>query len=351
MNPWTRRQFACNVVAAGATLSSASSVLLAASSSLPGTPVAPLSLVDPELRSALEGWPQLVLSPASLATARKVPLLPPLPPPMPQPAERQIPGPAGAPDVHITLIDPNPGQKNRPVLVHTHGGGMVLPNSALYPLIQTIAHNCRCVVVSVDYRMAPETKFVGSIADNYAALKWVYANADTLGIDRSRIAVGGESAGGGHAALLAIRARDLGEIPICFQLLIYPMLDDRTGSSRPEPPTAGKFIWNAQCNRFGWTAFLGQPAGSATVPPNSVPARVANLDSLPPAWIGAGSIDLFVDEDVEYARRLIDAGVSTQLDVFPGGYHAFDLLVSHAAVSQRFCESWTSALRRAFATA
>lgn len=347
MKQLNRREFTLRALAASA----ASASFAPLSSTLLADPRDPYRLVDPELVPPLRSWSQLVLTPDLLARERKLPLLPPLPAPAPQPIEKRIPGPAGAPDVHITVVDPSPGEKNRPVLLHTHGGGMVLANIDLYPFIQTIAMECHCVVVSVDYRMAPETSYFGSIADNYAALKWVHANADQLGIDRARIAVGGESAGGGHAALLAIHARDRAEIPLCFQLLIYPMLDDRTGSSRPAPPSIGEFIWNAQCNRFGWTAFLGQPAGSVNAPPNSVPARVENLAGLPPAWIGVGAIDLFVNEDIEYGRRLIDAGVATELNVYPGGYHAFDLLVPNASLSKQFTASWNGALRRAFATA
>jgi hypothetical protein len=125
---------------------------------------------------------------------------------------------------------------------------------------------------------------------------------------------------------------------------------DRTGSTRQVPPYIGQFVWNAGSNRFGWTSLLGVPAGSPTVPAGAVPARVENLAGLPPAFIGVGAIDLFVDEDVEYARRLINAGVPTELHVIPGAYHGFDLLVPDAAVSKRFTESWIVALRRAFAT-
>jgi acetyl esterase/lipase len=205
-----------------------------------------------------------------------------------------------------------------------------------------------CLVVSVDYRLAPGTKFPGSLNDNYAALLWVYHHADELGIDRQRIAIAGESAGGGHAAALAIHARDRGEVPIIFQLLIYPMLDDRTGSTRAVPPPIGQIGWGAGSNKLGWTSLLGVPAGSATVPYGSVPARVENLAGLPPAFIGVGAIDLFVDEDVEYARRLIDAAVPTQLLVVPGAYHAFDLSVPDAKVSKAFTASIAAALQRAF---
>ena len=236
------------------------------------------------------------------------------------------------------------------MLLHMHGGGFMMTDPFLMPRLQGIATDCHCVVVSVDYRLAPETRYPGSLEDNYAALKWVHTHAEELGIDRSRIAVGGESAGGTHAASLAIHARDRNEVPIVFQLLIYPALDDRTGSTRPVPPAIGHFMWTARANRFAWSSLLGVPAGSSKVPAAAVPARVASVAGLPPAWIGVGSIDLFVEEDMEYARRLVHAGVATELLVVRGAFHGFDLLVPDAGSSKQFSASWKSALRKAFAT-
>jgi acetyl esterase/lipase len=212
-----------------------------------------------------------------------------------------------------------------------------------------MAMTCNCLIVSVDYRLAPETPFPGALEDNYAALRWLYTNADSMGVDRTRIAIGGESAGGGHSAMLAIAARDRKEFPILFQMLIYPMLDDRTGSTRPVPRGIGDFVWNSTSNRFGWTSLLGVPAGSAQVPDGSVPARVPNLSELPPTFVSVGALDLFVDEDIEYARRLIAAGVRTELHVLPGAFHGYDLLAPQAAVSKQFTESWKAALKRAYA--
>jgi len=304
--------------------------------------------VNPELLPAIKAFPTLAFSQQVLAEARKAPMMPPLAPPAPPLVKRKIPGPRGAPDVRILVIDPSPGEKSRPLFLHTHGGGYITPNPAMGPFLQRIAMDCHCVVVSVDYRLAPETKFPGSLEDNYAALRWAHSNAEMLGIDRKRIAVGGESAGGGHAAALAIHARDRGEIPIAFQMLIYPMLDDRTGSTRPAPLAVGKFVWIAESNRFGWTALLGVPAGSADVPKGSVPARVHSVAGLPPAYIGVGSIDLFVNEDIEYARRLIDAGIPTELVIVPGAYHGFDILVPDTKISRWFTDSWHRALQAAF---
>ncbi len=343
-----RREFVRDVVGASIALGMPMAVATAAERQPGPAPVSidPYALVDPELVPTLKVLPKLVLTKETLSSVRSVPDPALLPPPAPQPVARTIPGPRGAPDVGVIVVDPSPGKKGRPALLHIHGGGYVAGTAKQYSTrVQQIAQSCDCVVVSVDYRLAPETRFPGSLEDNYAALRWVYTNADGLGVDRQRIAVGGESAGGGHAAALAIAARDRREFPIAFQLLIYPMLDDRTGSSRPVPPHIGSFVWTPECNVFGWTSLLGVTAGSDRVPAGSVPARVENLSGLPPAFIAVGSIDLFVEEDVEYARRLIAAGVPTELHVLPGAYHGFDFIVPTASISTRFTECWTAALR------
>jgi len=314
--------------------------------------VDPYSLVDPELLPVLKQFPAFELSVEMVRQFRQMPGMPPLPAPAPQPVERRIPGPPGAPEVRLWVVDPAPLEKGKPLLLHMHGGGFMMTDPNLMPRLQEIATDCHCIVVSVDYRLAPETRYPGSLEDNYAALKWVHAHAAELGIDRSRIAVGGESAGGGHAASLAIHARDRNkeDVPICFQLLIYPQLDDRTGSSHPAPPAIGNFLWTASANRLAWSSLLGVPAGSSKVLAAAVPARVASVAGLPPAWVGVGSIDLFVEEDMEYARRLVHAGVGTELLVARGAFHGFDVFVPGAEVSKQFSASWKSALRKAFAS-
>lgn len=242
---------------------------------------------------------------------------------------------------------------SRPGLLYTHGGGYISGSTASswpkFAGLQSIANEHDCVIVSVDYRLAPETAFPGALEDSYAALKWMYDNANLLGVNPKQIAIMGESAGGGLAATLAIAARDRGEVPIVFQLLIYPMLDDRTGSGREPAPHIGTFIWTRESNRFGWSSLLGVPAGSPSVPPGSVPARVQDLRGLPPTYIGVGTLDLFVDEDIEFARRLVDVGIPTELYVAPGAYHGFFFLAPDAAVSKSFSASYNAALARAFA--
>lgn len=234
------------------------------------------------------------------------------------------PGAKGQPDVEIYLINATAGQV-RPALVSTHGGGFVLGNAMSDVAgLQDLCAELGAVAISVEYRLAPETKWSGSLEDNYAALKWLYANASSVGADPARIAVIGGSAGGGHAAMLAIAARDRGEVPVAFQCLTYPMLDDRTGSTRQVPPHVGKLVWTAEANRFGWQSFLGQKPGMSRAPRGAVPARLTDFAGLPPAFIGTGSLDLFHDENVGYAQRLNQAGVGCELIVVPGAFHAFD---------------------------
>ena len=265
---------------------------------------------------------------------------------------RSIEGRAGAPAIRLWMIDGRSHAATRPTpaVLHIHGGGYIGSSLAyLFKPLRELSAALDCLVVSVEYRLAPETPFPGSLEDNYAALAWLHANAAALGIDPTRIAVVGESAGGGHAAALAIAARDRREYPLAFQVLIYPMLDDRTGSTRPPAsPDVGAFIWTAASNVLGWSSLLGAPAGSASPPQGSVPARVEDLSGLAPAWIGVGTLDLFHDEDVDYARRLRAAGVPATLELVDGAYHGFDILMKEAPPSKAFTGSWIAALRRAF---
>lgn len=344
----TRRDLYKGMSAIGATL-----LLAPAARTLAAVgAVDPLKFVDPELRAAAQA---MLAQPVPAMTRQALPSLraswvapATLPPPAPAVDLRHIPSPHGEPAVSVQVIGANPRGAARPAILHIHGGGMISGRAQnMTSFCQTVAAELDCVIINVDYRLSPETPYPGPVEDNYRALEWVYRNAAALGVDPLRIAIMGESAGGGLAALLAIVARDRGEVPICCQILLYPMLDDRTGSTRPVPPHIGGIGWSAEANAFGWSAFLGVPAGSDRVPPNAVPARVANLDGLPPTFIGVGAIDLFVDEDIAFARRLIEAGVPTQLHVTPGAYHAFDFVVPTARVSREFTAAWKSALKAA----
>jgi acetyl esterase/lipase len=312
----------------------------------------PLWFVNPELRPIareMQRTPFPPLTAEKLPQARRTMSAMMAQPPLTSVpfAKRVIDGPKNAPAVTIYIVNAKPGAKRAGIL-HTHGGGYIL-GSAENDIqnLQTIASALDCGIVTVDYRLAPETPFAGSIEDNYTGLHWLHDHADEVGVDRRRIAVMGESAGGGHAALLAIAARDRGEIPVAFQCLVYPMLDDHTGSTRAVPAPLGSISWSASANRLGWRSFLGQEPGTPQVPAAGVPARVASTSGLPPAWIGVGSIDLFVDEDLDYARRLIDAGVMTQVYVAPGAFHGFDAIARHTEVAENFTASKIAALRTA----
>jgi acetyl esterase/lipase len=266
-------------------------------------------------------------------------------------AYRLIPGSPGNPDVGIYIVGVGPGG-SRPAILHMHGGGFIVGSAAEYvPLLQAQALALDCVIVSVEYRLAPETRYPGSLEDNYAALRWLYTSCEELGVDRLRIAVQGESAGGGHAAMLAIAARDRGEIPILFQCLTYPMLDDRTGSSKPAPAHIGTICWTEKYNRMGWSALLGMEAGSAAVPKGAVPARLEDFSGLPPTFLWVGSIDLFVSENLEYAHRLAEAGVPTELHLLPGVYHGFDGAAPASAVTLSYKTALIQSMARAFGTA
>ena len=306
--------------------------------------------VHPDLRDLVPGIQQAAAQTAGMTLAELRAAIPEVQPPaQPVWVERSVPGAGGAPDVRVYVINSRGAGTSRPAILHMHGGGYVRGTAMMcIPQLQALAAALDCVIVTVDYRLAPETAFPGALDDNYAGLAWLFRNAAELGVDVSRIAVMGESAGGGHAAMLAIAARDRGEFPLMFQALVYPMLDDRTGSVRHLPPHIGSLVWTPEHNREGWTAHLGAPAGADDIPPEAAPARLADLAGLPPAYIAVGALDLFVEEDIEYARRLIEVGIPVELNVAPGAFHGFDVFAPEAGISKQFHAALTRALQRAF---
>ncbi len=261
--------------------------------------------------------------------------------------DRLVPGPEGSPEVPIRVYRPVGGPNTLPGLLWIHGGGYVLGNIQQDDLLmQSLVEAVGCLIVSVEYRLAPEHPFPAPIEDCYAALKWMAHNTAELGVDPSRIAVGGASAGGGLAAGLVLLARDRGEVAVAFQLLIYPMIDDRDATASSEA-FADAPIWNRQANRNGWRAYLGDAAGGANVSPYAAASRATDLSKLPPTYIAVGSAEVFLDEDVEYALRLTRVGIPVELHVYPGAFHGADALVPTAAISQRYAADWYQALKRA----
>lgn len=260
--------------------------------------------------------------------------------------ERRIPGPDGAPEIRVLVYEPTEVPAPRPAILHIHGGGYIFGSPDMSdPRNTRLALALGCVIVSVDYRLAPETPFPGPLEDCHAALSWLHGEAAALGVDPARIAVSGESAGGGLAAALCLLARDRGGPSICFQALTYPMIDDRT-CTRPAHPYTGQFVWTPERNAFGWRALLGADPGVGVVSPYAAAARADDLTRLPPAFISVGALDLFLDEDMDYALRLTKAGVPTELHVYPGAYHAFQR-ATEALVTQASDRDHLAALRRA----
>jgi acetyl esterase/lipase len=248
--------------------------------------------------------------------------------------------------IRLRIYKPKSGFPPAPVLIWLHGGGYVMGKPEM--------DDVRCVhyvrelgipIVSVDYRYAPKHPFPAGLEDSYAALKWVHAYSQQLGIDPKRIALGGESAGGGLAAALAQLAYDRQEIKPIFQLLVYPMLDDRT-VLRSDIDDSDNFTWSQESNRFGWESYLVKKCGAADVPAYSVPARREDLYGLPPAWIGVGTLDVFYDEDVAYAQKLRNCGVECDLHIAPDAFHGFDVFDDQLAIVQEFQKSQISALKK-----
>jgi len=263
-------------------------------------------------------------------------------------SDHQAPGLNGAPQVRVRLYRPadQPGQL--PCLYWIHGGGHVLGQIEQDDLMmEHIVEAVGCAAVSVEWRRPPEHPFPAPMDDCYAGLTWAHANAAELGLDPGRIAVGGASSGGGSAAGLALLARDRGEVPVCFQLLVYPMLDDRNVTPASRAVTEPK-VWNRQSNLIGWKSYVGDAVGTDQVSPYAAPTRADSLAGLPPAYLPVGDLDLFIDEDIEYAQRLQQADVPAELHVYPGGIHGFDLLAPASRLAQRFVRDRDEALRRAF---
>jgi acetyl esterase/lipase len=260
----------------------------------------------------------------------------------------EVPGPEGAPDVKVVITRPAGVAGALPLLVWMHGGGYVAGSPDIdQGQMNALAEQVGCAVASVDYRLAPETPYPGPIEDCYAVLTHLQAHAEAFDVDATRIAVGGESAGGGLAAALALLARDRGEVPLLLQVLVYPMLDDRT-CSRPPGDWVGEYLWRPGDNSFGWRCLLGDLFGTDDVPPYAAAGRATDLAGLPPTFIDVGTLDLFLYEDVAYARALLRAGVPTELQVYPGAPHGF-LQIEDAWMSRRHHDSLRAALRRAFA--
>jgi acetyl esterase/lipase len=312
---------------------------------LDATRVGPPPPFDPELQPALDA---LAANGRPAYTLDNIPLIRAAPPLVPLPTDEelrrdgafevsrvQVPGPAGAPDISLLICRPTGVTAPVAGVYYIHGGGMIFgdPRSGGFAGVLDHAAELGLAVVSVDYRLAPETPHPGPVEDCYAGLTWTADHTAELGVDPGRLIIGGVSAGGGLAAAMVLLARDRGGPSLLAQLLICPMLDDRN-----ETPSsyqmAGVGVWDRTANDVGWTALLGDARGGPDVSPYAAPARATDLSGLPPAFIDVGSAETFRDEDVAYATRIWQAGGRAELHVWPGGFHGFDLMAPTAAISQ-----------------
>jgi len=262
--------------------------------------------------------------------------------------DRRVPGPPGAPDVPIRIYRPKPAASGRRGCVfEIHGGGFLMGSIEMMdPWCQRAAAELDAVVVSVEYRLAPEHPFPAGSEDCHAALCWTARNAAELGVDPARLALAGQSAGGGLAAGVALMARDRGFPALCFQLLEIPELDDRldTPSMRAFDDTP---LWNRPNAVWSWRHYLG-PQHVGEPSPYAAPARAKDLAGLPPAYVSTMEFDPLRDEGILYALRLLQAGVPVELHSYPGTFHGSALLPS-AEVSKRNAREVLDALRRALA--
>ena len=297
-------------------------------------------LVDREIAPIIDLFPRVDLdaAPIEQIRAKAAETYSFLPPPVIAPEKLFVPSIHGGPDIMVFLYRPAATRPGSGAILHIHGGGMVLGSvEQMQAGPAALAAAAGVPVASVEYRLAPEHPFPAPQEDCHSALAWLAGQAGALGFDAGRIVVAGESAGGGLAAALAIMARDLGGPAIAGQLLTYPMLDHRTGGDACPyaNPTTGEFIWTRASNRFGWRALQGGYKADDARRGWFSPSLAEDLTGLPPAYIATGSLDLFFDENLDYARRLVAAGVPVDLHSYAGAIHAFNA-IPDAALSQRF---------------
>ena len=291
-----------------------------------------LRLVDPELRPILKLFSGFNVSDDTLETLRAMPVAQPLK--SPSFTEHFISRETGEDPLRILVVTPKRVKTKRSGLLYMHGGGFVMGSpETILKSVQQLAADTGRIIVLPQYRLAPEYPFPAALNDNLLAFKWMHKNAGKLHLNRDDIAIGGDSAGGGHAAVLAAAVRGMDDIPVSRLLMIYPMLDDRTGGQGYGENITGEFIWTAENNRFGWASYLG---GAADLTNGCVPARLESLEGFPPTFIATGSLDLFMEENIRFIERLQDAGITADIYMAEEAYHGFNVMVPDAQVSKAF---------------
>ena len=306
-------------------------------------------LVDPEVWPIVEllPFPDFDRATLHLARADTAARLAEMPGP-PLAATLRTAQRADGSTIELYHFDPNPGAQGQAALYHVHGGGMIVGSAkAMQAGPSALAAALQIPVISVEYRLAPETPFPGPQQDCLDGLAWLAAHASELGIDPARIAIVGESAGAGLAAATVLMARDTGGPKVAAQVLVYPMLDHRTGSAACawNNRSTGEFLWNRAANRFGWEALRGDYAVDDARKGWFSPALASDLSGLPATLLFTGSLDLFFDENLDYARRLVDAGVPVELHSYPGAIHGFNMMPD-AAISKAFARDRLAGIAR-----
>lgn len=304
------------------------------------------SKVHPELRNAFKTSPSLHYSRKSLWLIRLlISLIPAAKKPEDVSIQNiKIDNKDKSAKIRLRIYQPVKRTNAAPVLIWMHGGGYIIGKPEMEDaLCIQFVQELGISIVSVDYRLAPKHPFPAGLDDCYSALMWAKMNSAQFGFDTTRIALGGTSAGSGLAAALAQLAQDREEVSPIFQLLTYPMLDDRT-VLRADIDDSNSPTWSQKSNRFGWESYLGKEYGE--LPAYSVPARREDLSGLPPTWIGVGTLDVFYEEDVAYAQRLKEAGVACDLDIVEGAFHGFDVFDQQLSIVQEFRKAQIAALRK-----
>ncbi|KKK39199.1 lipase [Mesobacillus campisalis] len=304
--------------------------------------------IDPELREVLDIFPPLDLDNVEatrqfmheMSQSIETPVDPSL-----SISNRMIQGPADNPSVRVRIYEPKEKTELLPGLLWIHGGGYVLgvPEGDDV-LCQRFVTEGKCTVVSVDYRLAPENPYPAGLEDCYSALQWFSENAADLGVDPSCIGVAGASAGGGLTAALSLLARDRKGPELCFQMPLYPMIDDRNNTPSSLEIT-GNMIWNHDLNQKGWSMYLNGINGTENVPAYAAASRATDLSGLPYTYTCVGQLDPFRDETLSYVQKLCQAGVDVEFHLYPGCYHGFEGVVPQAGISQRALAEYIGAVK------
>jgi acetyl esterase len=306
--------------------------------------------VNPELLAGLEMFQDLDLRPEYLQAIREgaAQMRPPtVIDDSLSVTDEIIVGPDSNP-LPLRIYRPKSTNEALPVLLWIHGGGYILGSiDDNDDLCMTFVKEAHCVVVSVDYRLAPEYPYPAPIEDCYAALKWIADSAEALNIDSPRIGVAGASAGGGLTAALSLLARDRQYPSVCFQMPLYPMIDDKNHTPSTNEIKEG-FVWNQKTNEAGWKMYLGEIYGTENIPSYAAPARAEDYRNLPYTYTCVGQLDPFRDETLTYVTKLAQAGVDVEFHLYPGAYHGFEAINPNAEIAVHAVNEYIQAVKKGF---